>query len=113
MKQVVDISIGELSKMAEKMYGQLVKSVVDVKKNIIVVDAEMHVDMEQYLLENGSMQADLWGINLYTDKFGTEDFIEFDSIINIRPRIKNYSRGVEDENTKQKIRDIVYGVVHE
>jgi hypothetical protein len=104
MKKVEDkIAIAELSEMAEKMYGNLVKGVVDIEKNILIVDAEMHADEEQFLLENDSKQQALWGINLYPEKFGTEDFIEFDSMINIRPRQQNMSRSVEDENIRKQI----------
>lgn len=63
------ITVAELSAMAEKMYGDLVKGVVDIEKNVFVVDAEMHADEEQFLLENDSQQRDLWGINLYPEKF--------------------------------------------
>src|ERR671931_1490186 len=104
MKKVEDkITAAELSEMAGKMYGNLVKGVVDIKKNILVVDAEMHADEEQFLLESDSRQQDLWGINLYPEKFGTEDFIEFDSMINIRPRQQNMSRSIADENIKKQI----------
>lgn len=103
MKKVKTISITELSEMAESMYGNLVKAVVDLQKNELVVDAEMHADEEQYLLENGSQQSDLWGINLYPDKYGSDSFIEFDSMINIRPRQKNLSRDVEDAEIRKKI----------
>ena len=89
--------------MAESMYGNLVKAVVDLEKNSLIVDAEMHADEEEYLLQNGSKQDDLWGINLYPDKFGAKDFIEFDSMINIRPRLQNMSRGVESEATRNQI----------
>lgn len=107
MKQVDDISITELAGMASNMYGHLVKAVVDLKRELLVVDAELHVDQEQYLLENGSAQADLWGINLYPDKYGEDGFIEFDSMINIRPRQKNMSRGVEDKEIKNRIIELV------
>ena len=113
MKQVDSITVAELQVMADKMYGNLVKAVADVEKNILVVDAEMHVDEEQYLLENGSEQKNLWGFNLYPAKFGENDFIEFDSMINIRPRIKNMSRGIDDAAVRKKIQAIVGGVVHE
>ena len=104
MKTVdMTISVSELAAMAEKMYGSLVKAVVDLQKNILVVDAEMHADEEQYLLEEGSQQNDLWGINLYPAKFGTENFIEFDSMINIRPRRQNMSRDIEDPKTREQI----------
>lgn len=104
MKKVEDkITVAELSEMAEKMYGSLVKGVVDIQRNILVVDAEMHADEEQFLLESDSKQQDLWGINLYPANFGTDDFVEFDSMINIRPRQQNMSRGVEDEKIRRQI----------
>jgi len=107
MKIVNDrISIEELKILAENLLGDLVKAVVDVKNNILILDAELHADMEAFLLENGSEQENLWGINLYPDMKG-EDFIEFDSMINIRPRQGNRSRSVEDINIRNKIINIV------
>ena len=107
MKQVAKISVKELVEMSSSMYGSLVKAVVDLDKDLMVVDAEMHVDEEQFLLENGSNQSDLWGINLYPDNFGTDNFVEFDSMINIRPRQNNMSRSVEDESIRQAIVKLV------
>lgn len=108
MKSVdTTIAISELDTMARQMYGNLVKAVVDIQNNLLVVDAEMHADMEQYLLEKGSKQNDLWGINLYPSKFGTDDFIEFDSMINIRPRQQNMSRGVDDPAIREQITKLV------
>lgn len=112
MKQVDSITLGELEEMSQNMYDELVKAVVDVERRILVVDAGLHADEEQYLLERGSIQDDLWGINLYPDSFGEEDFIEFDSMINIRPAQGNRSRSVEDESIQETIREIVAEVVH-
>ncbi len=113
MMQVTEISLTELRQMAEKMYGTLVKADVDIAKNTLVIDMEMHADGEAYLLENGSNQADLWGINLHPDKFGTDDFIEFDSMINIRPRQGNPSRDILDDKIRKQIHTIVDEIVHE
>lgn len=107
MKTVDTISVSELAVMAKNMYGDLVKAVVDLQANSLVVDAEMHADEEQYLLEKGSKQADLWGINLYPAKFGTDEFVEFDSMINIRPRQQNMSRNVEDAAIRKRILALV------
>ena len=93
--------------MARKMYGGLVKGVVDIKKKILVLDAEMHADEEQFLLETGSKQEDLWGINLHPDKFGGNEFIEFDSMINIKPRQNNMSRGIDGEKLRKEITAMV------
>lgn len=113
MKQVDKISIAELKEMAAKMYGFLVKAVVDVEKNALVVDMEYHVDGEQYLLEAGSSQDDLWGINLHPDKYGSDDFVEFDSMINLRPRQNNMSRGIDDPDRQKLIRAVVEGIKYE
>jgi len=107
MKQVDSITITELYEMARKMYGGLVKGVVDIKKKILVLDAEMHADEEQFLLETGSKQEDLWGINLHPDKFGGNEFIEFDSMINIKPRQNNMSRGIDGEKLRKEITAMV------
>lgn len=82
-----EVSLAELKPMSEKMFGRLVKAVVDIDKGIMVIDAGMHADEEEFLLEEGSKQEDLWGINLYPDKWPQADWIEFDSIINIRPSL--------------------------
>jgi len=103
-------SKGDLKKSDNLFDGVMVKGVVDVAKGILAVDAPMHADLEQMLLETGSRQDDLWGINLWLDD--DEDFIEFDSMINIRPRQGNKTRGVDDEGTQIKIKDIVAKWVH-
>jgi hypothetical protein len=113
MQVVKNISVAELSSMAEKMYGSLVKADVDVAKKILILDMGMHADGEAYLLENGSLQQDLWGINLHPEDYGTDDFIEFDSMINIRPRQGNASKDVLDPEVRKQIVDIVRGIVHD
>lgn len=113
MKQVNSVSIKELSGMSEKMYGELVKAVVDIRQKLVVVDAGLHADEEQFLLEQGSRQEDLWGINLYPDDYGTEDFVEFDSMINIRPQQNNRSRSVEDPEIRSAIISLIDEVVYE
>jgi hypothetical protein len=105
-----EITMQELHKMAQEMFGNMVKAVVDIKKETMAVDAELHADEEAYLLENGSEQKDLWGINLYPE-ISADDFIEFDSMINLRPAQGNRSRGVEDVKTQEKIRLIISKLV--
>ena len=106
MKIVTQIvTLNELKKMAA-MFGGMVKAVVDVDRELIAVDAELHSDLEALLLENGSKQRSLWGINLYPEMQG-DDFVEFDSLINMRPSQGNRSRGVDDRKTTEKIIEIV------
>ncbi len=92
--------------MSSRMFGGLVKAVVDIKREKMVIDGAMHADEEKMLLDDGSKQDDLWGINLYPE-FKEKDFIEFDSIINIRPRMGNFSRGIDNEEVRKKIIAIV------
>ena len=84
----------------------MIKAVVDIERELVAVDAQLHADLEKLLLEQGSAQESLWGINFWCDDEG-EDFIEFDSMINVRPRQGNRSRYVEDEATRAKITEIV------
>jgi len=100
------ISKGELQKIAENQFGDLVKAVVDIEKEIMAIGGELHADEEAALLQQGSKQENLWGINLHIDKAENE-FVEFDSMINIRPSQNNKSRGVESLDIQRKIRDII------
>jgi Protein of unknown function (DUF5674) len=98
-----NISLDELKKMSEKMFGSLVKAVIDLEKGIMAVDADLHSDEEELLLEEGSEQKNLWGINLHPENFGGEGWIEFDSMINIRPSQGNRSRSIENTYIQKKI----------
>lgn len=104
------ITMAELRSMAEGRFGDLVKAVVDVRRRIMAVDGDLHSDEEALLLEHGSMQGDLWGINLYPD-LGASDWIEFDSMINIRPSGGNRSRGVDDPGVRRQIMEVVESLV--
>ena len=84
-----------------------IKAAVDIKNELVAVDAPMHYDCEQLLLENGSRQEDIWGINLYLDSDDMDDLVEFDSMINIRPAQGNRSRDVENPEIRDKIKRVV------
>lgn len=101
------VTLVGLEAMAERMFGNLVKAVVDVERGIMAVGGEMHADEEALLLGEGSPQASLWGINLYPAEFGGSRFIEFDSVINIRPRQGNRTRSVDDPGVRASIAAIV------
>ncbi|MFH1144344.1 MAG: DUF5674 family protein [Candidatus Eisenbacteria bacterium] len=96
------ISRDELRRLAAGRFGDMVKAVVDLARERMVLDADLHSDEEAELLVEGSRQQDLWGINLYPDLPG-EEWIEFDSMINLRPSFGNRTRGVDDPATRGKI----------
>jgi len=104
------IKFFELKKIAEEIFGNMVKAVVDVEKEVMVVGGELHSDEEELLLEEGSKQENLWGINIYLDKSGDE-FIEFDAMINIKPSKGNKTRGVDDPKIQEKIIKIVNSLI--
>lgn len=100
------ISRARLKELAANTFVDMIKCVADVNRGLLAVDAELHADLESMLLENGSEQEYLWGFNLYPEETG-EDFIEFDSLINIRSWQGNRSRDVEDEKVRKQIKELV------
>ena len=84
----------------------MIKCVADIRLDLMALDADLHADLEQMLLKNGSAQENLWGFNLWVEEAG-EDFIEYDSLINIRSWQGNPSRDVLDPEVREKIRQIV------
>ena|SRR5687768_607616 len=104
------ISGEELRALAVGRFGDMVKGVVDLRQGILLLDADMHADQEAELLAEGSQQTDLWGINLYPD-LAEPDWLEFDSMINLRPSFGNRSRGVDDPGTREAIFAFVTRVV--
>ncbi len=95
---------------AGELFCDMVKAVVDTRRRIMAVGGELHSDEELVLLEDGSNQADLWGINLHID-LAHPDWIEFDSMINLRPSHGNRTRGVDDPLIRERIMEVVGGLV--
>jgi hypothetical protein len=109
---VVDRSISraDLHAMAEHQFGDMVKAVVDVERGVMALGGDLHSDEEAVLLDQGSQQRHLWGINLYPDK-SDETWIEFDSMINVRPSSGNRSRGVESPSIREAVIAVVNRLV--
>lgn len=106
------IELDQLKGIAKKQFGELVKAVVDIRQEIMAVGGELHADGEEILVEEKeSKNKHLWGINLYPEMGEGERWIEFDSVINLKPSFGNYSRGVDDSKIQKKIREIVKKLV--
>ncbi len=103
---VEPINLEQLKSIAGNGFGILVKAVADIEKKILALGSELHVDEETLLIEQGSEQSHLWGFNIYPDK-SRDTWIEFDSMVNIRPNDNNFSRNVENIAIQNKIREIV------
>jgi len=104
------ISRAQLEEMSKKMLDNIVKAVVDVEKKVMLIDAPFHSDQELVLLEEGSKQENLWGINLHPLE-QDEDFIVFYSMVNLRPSFGNSSRGIDDPRIKEQVRALVIELV--
>lgn len=100
------ISHEELKVLAQNTFGDMIKCVADVQRGLLALDADLHADLERLLLESGSAQENLWGFNLWVEEEG-EDFIEFDSLINIRSWQGNPTRDVSDPMVRESIKAIV------
>ena len=99
-------SLEELWKNKEAEFTELMKIVVDVSRKILAIDADMHADLEEILLEDGSIQKNLWGANIYPSK-KDDDFLEYTSFINIRPADNNKDMEVLDPKIRKSIEEIV------
>jgi len=100
------ISLEEVKKMAEEQYGNMVKAVVDVEKDMMAIGGELHSDANDLLNKAGSDQRKVWGINIFPNK-PKEEWIEFNSLINIKPKEGNFDMDIKLEEIKNKIKEIV------
>lgn len=105
------ISVADLARRTPRMDGELVKAVVDVRRGIIAAGARFHAELEAALLDDGSQQADVCGISLYPARYDGPDWLEFDSVINLRPRHGNRSRSVDDPRSRDDIASILAKLV--
>ena len=61
-----------------------VKGVVDLDKELVALDADMHYELADYLKEQrGSKESDMWGFNLWLENQSMDEILEYDSFINI------------------------------
>ncbi len=103
------IALSNLPNIEDEMYfndEEMVKAVADIDKGVMAINAPLHSDLEQILLENGSEQKSLYGFNIYFDKE-----IEYDSLIN-PPRNREAGfpregRGVADPKARSIIKELV------
>lgn len=107
------VSLAHIQELATELFGDLVKAVIDVDRGIMAIGGELHADEEAQLLDDGSAQASLWDINLYPAQFGETGWLEFDSMINVRPSAGNRTRRVEDTAIQRRIAEVLDRLVVE
>jgi|SRR3989344_2603607 len=104
------VSTDKLKELAKQGFGDMIKAVVDVERKIMAIAGELHADEEAVLLHDGSKQQDLWGLNIYVNE-PRDSWIEFDSMINLRPAQGNLSNSVEALEIQEKLREIVNSLI--
>ncbi|MBI2450810.1 MAG: hypothetical protein HYV52_00510 [Parcubacteria group bacterium] len=101
----------ELLEIARDVFGDFVKVVVDLEQKIMAVGGELHADEEVLLMEKeNSDRQNTWGINIYPEK-SKDEWIEFDSMVNLKPALGNRSRDVENPVIREKIKSIIQELV--
>src|SRR3989338_8523118 len=97
------IPILEVEELAKDSYTTMIKGVVDIERASIALGGEYHIDANNRLIEDGSLQPHLWGFNIHFDR-GSSEWLEYRSLINIRPAAGNRSMLVKDANLQEKMR---------
>jgi len=100
----------EAKEIAKEFYGDMVKGVADIEREIIALGGKWHMDANTKVIEAGSSQTNVWGFNLYPDKEG-EDRIEYIALINIRPAAGNRNMYIEDADIRENICEIINKLV--
>lgn len=101
-----------LGRLVQDGFGDMVKYVVDVRREVIGIGGELYADAEEALLDAGSRQEDLWGANYYPGR-GREACVEFTSLINISPARGNRGMEVADPALRERIRALTYALIGE
>ncbi|MEK7601293.1 MAG: DUF5674 family protein [Patescibacteria group bacterium] len=104
------ISLNGLRDVAEEFYGDMVKGAVDIGKGIAAFGGEYHIDASNLLVEHGSRQGDIWGFNILLDQ-SRETWIEYTSLINIRPQAGNRGMEVMDAKVRDRMKKILDALI--
>lgn len=86
----------EIEKVKEQ-FGFYIKTVIDVEKKICSAGADRHFESEKILLEQGSLQAHVWGGGIDQET----KTVDFNSFINIRPT-QNKSNEIQDSAIRDR-----------
>ena len=100
------IPLEELRELASEFYVSMIKGVVDIEKEVVAFGGEYHMDANRILLENGSQQSDVWGFNVELDR-PRDSWIEYVSLINIRPLAGNRDMEVQDKAIRARMRHLI------
>jgi len=109
-----EISLATLEEVAKEFYNFMIKGVVDIEEEIAAFGGEYHMDGNMILIGAGSKQSNIWGFNIHLHKKpGEEGWLEYTSLINIRPNQGNITMEITDPTLREKINLILKKIVKE
>lgn len=98
------VTASSLQDFAKEWYPTFLKGCVDLENNKVAIGGEYHIESAQILVNEGGLGKNIWGFNIrYLDN---ENIIEFDSMVNIKPKINN-GRIITDGNLQLGIRNLI------
>lgn len=83
---------------AKEEFGDFIKIVIDIEKEILAIGGSLHADAEKLLIDAGSNQRDLWGGGFDT----ATNIIDSQAMINIRPNQGNEGMDILDPKIRKK-----------
>ncbi|MEK7093492.1 MAG: DUF5674 family protein [Patescibacteria group bacterium] len=104
------IALSDLRDVAKEFYDDMVKGAVDIENDIAAFGGEYHIDASNVLVEQGSHQGDIWGFNVLLDQ-PKESWIEYTSLINIRPQAGNRGMEVMDAKVRDRMKKILDALI--
>lgn len=112
--KIIDSKINseDLIALCYASFKHFVKFVADIDRSIIAIGGELHADGEEHLLESGSRQDDLWGANFYPEN-DPDERVEYESFINIRPRLDNNSMEIQSVAIRLIVRQLAERLILE
>jgi len=107
--QIVEghIHLGAVKILAKETYEYMIKGTVDVVREVVALGGQYHRDSADLLVLNGSLGNDVWGFNVVFDESEQGYFLEYDSMVNIKPNLSNNKREILDQGVRDKVKAII------
>lgn len=86
-----------------EVFEMFIKTAVDIEREILAGGGSRHADCEDLLLQDGSLQRNIWGADWYPHSVE----VRFEALINIRPNQNNPSMLILDPAIRDRVERIV------
>ncbi len=96
----------EIRVLAKETFGDMIKVVVDLDREILAAGGALHSDSEELLLEDGSKQDDLWGANYFPEK-APGKHVEYTSLINQYHPSNKKSQTIADPAIRERVSAVI------